>query len=1041
MNTLKASLAVPLLLLGCVSSWLSWTGQAAILQGAGANFVAFEAEENVALTPGAPTSWVITNDVTPSGAQALFAAGVNNTTFPSSFASYAIKFTTPGAYKIFLSWRANEDFTADPNAANSYFAPLLFNASTMAVDPNPDYGISTINNSRNKPASHAYGLGTESALVTVTQEQVDAGLPLLFNVGTREAGLMIDRFVLTLESTLTDAQFNALPNSDTDVFVQPAGANYVAFEAESPKVRLIAGAPTSWIITNDVTPSGDKALFAAGVNNTTFPSSFASYTIKFSTPGAYKIFLSWRANEDFTADPNAANSYFAPLLFNASTMAVDPNPDYGISTINNSRNKPASHAYGLGTESALVTVTQEQVDAGLPLLFNVGTREAGLMIDRLVLTLESTLTDAQFNALENTGAAVPPVITKAVGSVTLTNVTITFSKALDVSSLFPEVFMLDGGVTVLSAALDPVTLKDIILRTSPQTPGQLYTVTVNGITDLSGNAIAPNSRTNFFAWRLASGFARRETYLVIPGTDVNSLLTSAKYPDSPDRSDVVKGLASIQDPRAADYGVRLTGYFTPTQNGPYEFFMYNDDEAELSLSLDDTPDQLQVLLTAPRSVVEAFDSSVLGLSPALVAGQRYYIQVLLKQGNEFDAFVNIGARRQGDPVPVEELQTLGGNQLSTFIDPATARVNITRQPASVTTTTGHRARFEATANSPGGPVFYQWQLNGTDIPGATRAAYYTPVLSPADSGRQYRCLICGGGIAVTSMVATLTVNGATPPTTQPFIGVSFIGGSVGQGPGASLRSNDVVGIVPQANYNNLPNALTDGGLVDAEGALSPVTITYTANSYFTASGENTAEDVLFQGYLQNANNPVMVTLNKVPAGVYHLIVYAVGFNFNATYEQALELSGAAIYPVYHVRAEHAAQYLAAPGVFRRMSSTNPDARDQGNYVMFENVSPDPSGGLALTVSNESTFTGVNANPALSGFQLVRVLPALSLARHANGMVVLSWGSEAAGYILESSTQLGAGASWSPVGGAPNPIAGAGSIEVIPSASRFYRLSK
>jgi hypothetical protein len=826
--------------------------------------------------------------------------------------------------------------------------------------------------------------------------------------------------------------------------LQSAGANYVAFEAEE-NVTLTPGTPTSWVLTNDVTPSGDKALFAAGANNTTFPSSFASYAIKFSTPGDYKIFLRWRANEDFTADPNAANSYFAPLVLNASTMPLNPNNDYGVSSINNTRNKPASHSYGVGSENALITVSQAQVDAGLPLLFNAGTREAGLMIDRFVLSLESTLTDAQFNALENTGAAVPPTITRAVGSATLINVTVSFSKALDALSIFAGSFTLDGGATVVSATLNPTTLKDIVLTTSPLTPGRLYTLTVNDVVDLSGNTIAPGSSTNFYAWMRVNGFVRRETYLVVAGTDVNSLLTSPNYPGSPDRSDVVKGLASIQDPRAANYGVRLTGHFTPAQSGIYDFFIYNDDDAQISLSLDDTPDQLRILLMSPKTAAAAFDPGVLGTSPALTAGQRYFIEVLLKQGTEFDAYVDVAPRRQGDATPVEELATLGGDQISTFVDPGTAQVHVTHQPASVTTTAGQRARFETRANSPGGPVFYQWQRNGVDIRGATRAAYFTPILSLADSSTQFRCILWGGGSVATSQVATVTVNVGAPPTSQPFIGLNFIGGAAGQGPGSSLRSNDVVGVVPQANYNNLPNALTDGPLLDADGAPAPVTITYTASSYFTDTGEATAEDVLFQGYLHNANAAFTITLNNVPPGVYHLIAYSVGFNFNATYEQSLELAGGGGYPVYHVRAEHAGQYLAAPAVFRRMSSTNPDARDQGNYVMFENISPDGNGTLVLTVSNDSTFTGINANPALSGLQLVRVLPALpalAVVSAPNGSVTISWGDAAAGYTLESSAQLGTSANWGAVAGVPNPIVTAGATTLSPvGAARYYRLRK
>src|SRR5262249_24941307 len=102
-----------------------------ILQSPGSSSVAFEAEENVVLTPGTPTTFVITNDVTPSGNTALYAAGANNTAFPSSFASWSIKFATPGTYKVYFRWRANQLYTdADQNAANSFYAPNKLDSST-----------------------------------------------------------------------------------------------------------------------------------------------------------------------------------------------------------------------------------------------------------------------------------------------------------------------------------------------------------------------------------------------------------------------------------------------------------------------------------------------------------------------------------------------------------------------------------------------------------------------------------------------------------------------------------------------------------------------------------------------------------------------------------------------------------------------------------------------------------------------------------------------------------------------------------------------
>ena len=1040
------------LLLAAAALFLAGGGRFAfagtILQAPGSLHVAFEAEENVLLKAGSPTSFVITNDSTPSGETALFAAGVNNTGFPTSFATYRIHFTSAGQYKVYLRWRASEDYTKnDPNAGNSYHVPNKFGSSTEPLNPNPDYVTSSINNSRVPPAVNTYGFSAESTLLDVTQEQIDAGLPIEFSIGTREAGLFLDRFLLSQDASLTEAQFNATPNSDTDVFVQPAGANYVAFEAESPKVRILSGTPTSFVITNDVTPSGDQALFAAGVNNTGFPTSFASYSIRFTSAGSYRIYLRWRASEDYTKnDPNSGNSYQVPVKFNSSREPLNPDPDYVSSSINNTRVPPAVNTYGFSLESTSLEVTQEQVDAGEPLDFTIGTREAGLFLDRFVLSLDATLTEAQFNAAENTGAAVPPVISRASGSASLVNVKIAFSKALDENSVQPSAFGLSGGLAVVAAVLDPVTLKDVTLTTAPQAEGTSYTVTVNHVTDLSGNVISPNSTASFFAWKLVPGFAQRDYFFGITGAGVSALVSDPRYPNAPDRGNVAKGFASFSEPAAQNYGLRLNAFFIPSQSGVYDFFLANSDDAELFVSPTSSADQLQSILATAGSASPVYDAGVFGSSPGVLqAGQRYAIQVLMKQDGDYSAVVHVAARLQGDGTPVEQLRPLGGAQIASFVDPASAKVEITRQPAPVTVTQGRRARFEAAATSPGGPVYYQWQRDGVDIGGATRAAYITPVLETADSGHQYRVLIWGGGAVATSSSAAVTVTAGARPNVEPWIGASFSGGAAGVGPAGILRSEDVVGVVPQGNWNNLGAATgTDVPLVDADGAATEVVLDYAGANYMTGTGEATAEDVLFQGYLHNANATVTATFKNVPSGNYQLIVYCLGFTYNASYEQRLELVGAGSYPAYTVLAEHAAEYSLAPSVFRRMASQNPEARDHGNYVVFENVAPDESGSLALSVINESTFTGVNVNPALNAVQLVRVSaasPALQVSV-SRGKLTIQWGAEAGGYVLESATSLRPPITWAIVNGVANPLAGAGSVEVTPDGNtRFFRLRK
>jgi len=104
--------------------------------------------------------------------------------------------------------------------------------------------------------------------------------------------------------------------------------------------------------------------------------------------------------------------------------------------------------------------------------------------------------------------------------------------------------------------------------------------------------------------------------------------------------------------------------------------------------------------------------------------------------------------------------------------------------------------------------------------------------------------------------------------------------------------------------------------------------------------------------------------------------------------------------------------------------------------------------LLLTVTPQSTNVGNAAYfPPVNAVQLVKqskvaaAPPSLSVLTQG-GNLTISWGGDATGYLLESSTLLGTTASWSTVGGTPNPIAGAGSVTVNPNLkSQYYRLKK
>src|SRR5688572_13091481 len=846
----------------------SWTRAATIFQAPNSTQVAWEAEDILAIANAAPTFWAVTNDATASGTRALYAPGANGTATPSSFATYAIRFRVPGDYTLSFRWRADKAFTdLDPNSGNSYYRPNDFGDLSSDV---ANYGVSAANNTRTPPDVNNYAMIAETQTYSVTQAQVDAGQPLILKLGTREAGLYIDRMVLSL-NPLTEAEFNALPNSDTDIIPQGASENYVAFEAERVS-RIVNASPTFWMVTNDAPASGGQALYAAGVNGTATPSSFASYAIRFRTAGDYTLSFRWRADKTFTdLDPNSANSYYRP------NQLGDLPPDvanYAVSAANNTRTPPDVNNYAVIAETQVYTVTQAEVDAGVPLTLKVGTREAGMFIDRMILSLNA-LTEAEFNALPNSGSVARPSIAGAVGSASLNTVRVTFDRPLAAASVTPARFTLSGGVNVTGATLDPVTSRDVILTTSTQAEGTSYVVTVNGVTDVSGNAIAPNSTVNFTSWKVASGWITRELYYNVTGLTVADLQAAPNFPNAPNALEFVRDVSMGNDLQVPNFGARFRAYLVPAQSGAYEFYLYADDEAVFSISPNDSEAGLvpAIQTVAPTS---AFDASLMHTTGNLVAGQRYLFEVLYKQ-DQGTAALGLAARRVGTPGNVANLPLLGGSQVSTFVNPDAGAVNISGQPASVTVPAGQRARFNVTATAPkGGTLFYQWQVDGVNIPGANRPSYVTPVLTAADTGKKYRVIVAVNGTDVASNEATVTVGAPQSSGLQPYVGTNFASGTgAGTTAGASLATNDVAGVALQEFWNNILGTAIDGTqpLVDAQGAATPVTVTVTdvetggapnANiGTGTGASNASADHLLMAGSVANNNLPMAITLSGV----------------------------------------------------------------------------------------------------------------------------------------------------------------------------------
>lgn len=103
---------------------------------------------------------------------------------------------------------------------------------------------------------------------------------------------------------------------------------------------------------------------------------------------------------------------------------------------------------------------------------------------------------------------------------------------------------------------------------------------------------------------------------------------------------------------------------------------------------------------------------------------------------------------------------------------------IATHPASQTVSSGQPVTFNVTASG-SVPLSYQWQRNGSAVPGATASSYTLASTAPADNGALFRCVVTNAYGSATSNNATLTVTFNTPPTATivtPVAGARYTAG-------------------------------------------------------------------------------------------------------------------------------------------------------------------------------------------------------------------------------------------------------------------------
>ncbi|MFL5747733.1 MAG: T9SS type A sorting domain-containing protein [Niastella sp.] len=167
-----------------------------------------------------------------------------------------------------------------------------------------------------------------------------------------------------------------------------------------------------------------------------------------------------------------------------------------------------------------------------------------------------------------------------------------------------------------------------------------------------------------------TGSILREYWTGISGTAISNLTSNANYPNNPTGSGQ---LTNLEGPTnwADNYGTRIRGYLYPPASGSYTFWVAGDDNTELYLSTNDNPantSRIAYVSGWTNSREWTKYSTQQSVTINLTAGQKYYIEVLQKEGSGGD---NVAVAWQG---PGITQQVIAGNYLSPFIPGGGARI-------------------------------------------------------------------------------------------------------------------------------------------------------------------------------------------------------------------------------------------------------------------------------------------------------------------------------------------------------------------------------
>ncbi len=192
--------------------------------------------------------------------------------------------------------------------------------------------------------------------------------------------------------------------------------------------------------------------------------------------------------------------------------------------------------------------------------------------------------------------------------------------------------------------------------------GQTYYYVVTAL-DTSSNESGYSDEESATIPDTGMGTVLREWWTGISGTAVSDLTSNVNYPDNPSGAEQLIRLEGPID-WDSNYGTRIRGYLHPPASGDYTFWIAGDDNCRLWLSTNGTAENAALIAevtswTDSRQWDKYTEQE--SASITLTAGQKYYIEVLHKEGTGGD---NIAVAWSG---PGISQAVIGGRYLSPWL--------------------------------------------------------------------------------------------------------------------------------------------------------------------------------------------------------------------------------------------------------------------------------------------------------------------------------------------------------------------------------------